>query len=149
MFSCLSAYYLWFKSFHIFFLIAWMAGIFYLPRLFYYHALNLSDSKISSLFSLMESRLLKIIMNPAQILTYIFGILLILTPGILSSPNGWFHLKILLVLSLSAFHGFCVHIKRQLSKNYSPLSPNTYRMINEIPTFLLIAIILLVVFKPF
>lgn len=145
----LQNYYLLFKAGHIIFFICWMAGLFYLPRLFYYHASHLSDPKMSSVFSTMERRLLKIIMNPSQILTYVFGLLLLFTAGNFSSLGGWFHVKFTCVLLLSFFHGLCSRWHRQLSNNISPYPENTYRFLNEIPGILLIIIVFMVVFKPF
>ena len=141
--------YMMLKAFHIISIIAWMAGLFYLPRLFYYHATKINNPEISDLFSLMERRLLTIIMNPAQIATYFFGVLLAFIPGILSSPNGWFHVKIFLVLMMSAFHGFCIKWSRSLAQGLTPFAPNTFRFLNEIPTLLLLGIVFLVVLKPF
>ncbi len=148
-FSFLSPYYLTLKALHIIFVVCWMAGLFYLPRLFYYHTLHLQSSGITSLFLIMEGRLLKVIMMPAQIGTYIFGLLLALTPGILTGFIGWFHLKIVCVLLLSGFHGFLVCIHRKLIAGVSLYTPNTYRLLNEVPTVLLILIVFLVVLKPF
>lgn len=147
--SLLSSLYLTFKALHIIFVICWMAGLFYLPRLFYYHSLHIQNSEMASTFLLMEKRLLKIIMLPAMIGTYVFGLLLALTPGILTGPIGWFHLKIICVLLLSGFHGFLVYINRKLVAGVSSYAPNTYRLLNELPAILLILIVFLVVLKPF
>ncbi len=87
-------------------------------------------------------------MTPAQILTYFFGILLALTPGVLYL-SGWFHVKVLLVLGLSAFHGFCIRWHRQLGVGHLPFAPGTFRLLNEIPTVLLIGIVFMVILKPF
>ena len=141
--------YLLFKSLHIIFFTCWMAGLFYLPRLFYYHVSNFSNSEFCSVFSTMERRLLKIIMNPSLILTYTFGICLFFTPGVLSSSNPLFYVKFLCVLLLSIFHGFCILWYKSLSKHYSPFAARTYKFLNEIPSVLFIIIVFIAIFKRF
>lgn len=141
--------YLLFKSLHIIFFTCWMAGLFYLPRLFHCHVSNFSNPAFCSFFSTMERRLLKIIMNPSLILTYTFGIFLFLTPGVSASSNPLFYLKLTCVLLLSMFHVFCVLWYRSLSKNYSPFSARTYKFLNEIPSVLFIIIVFFAIFKRF
>jgi putative membrane protein len=137
------------KALHIISFVAWMAGLLYLPRLFYYHALHLDDPKISDLFHTMERRLLRIIMLPAQVCTYFFGISLAFVPGMLSAPSGWFHVKVLFVLGLSAFHGFSVRWFKSLAVGYLPFAPHWFRVVNEIPTLFLFIIVFMVIFKSF
>ncbi|MBS0185674.1 MAG: CopD family protein [Proteobacteria bacterium] len=141
--------YLLFKSLHIIFFTCWMAGLFYLPRLFYYHVSNFSNPTFCSVFSTMERRLLKIIMNPSIILTYTFGIFLFCTPGVAASSNPFFYIKFICVLFLSLFHFFCIQWYRSLSKNYSPFAAKTYKFLNEIPSVLFIIIVFIAIFKRF
>jgi len=137
--------YLWTKVLHLVFVIAWMAGLLYLPRLFIYHATLLESSKDAEIFKIMERRLLKIIINPAMILTWIFGIALVWQGDHWSS--AWIHLKILFVIILQIFHILCLRWQRNFANNKNNHSVKFYRMINEIPTILLIGIIICAVFK--
>ena len=140
--------YLYVKAFHIISMVAWMAGLFYLPRLFAYHAAILPGSVEAETFKVMEKRLLRIIINPAMILTFIFGIwLVILNPGWLQM--GWLHAKIALVIGMVVFHGFCARWRKALACDKIVHSNKFFRMINEVPTLLLIGIVILAVVKPF
>lgn len=145
----LQSYYLWFKAFHVISMVAWMAGLLYLPRLFVYHTSAAWGSPQSDTFEMMERRLLKFIMNPAMIATFTFGIVLLLTPGVVDFSNGWIHLKICFVLMLSAFHGLTAYWRKNFATGRNQKSANFFRLINEIPTLLMIGIILLVIIKPF
>ena len=149
MYDFLSEYYLVIKSLHIISIICWMAGIFYLPRLFCYHAQVDSQSESAQLFKTMERRLLKIIINPAMIASFIFGISLMMVPGMLASPVGWLHVKLMLVMIMVGFHGFLVYCLRRFKEDNYPYSSNTFRLLNEVPPFVMIFIIFLVVIKPF
>lgn len=133
---------------HLFALIAWMAGLFYLPRLFVYHADAQPDSSESDTFAIMERRLLRAIMNPAMIATWVFGLWLALEGGHFFGA-GWLHAKIALVLALSGFHGACASWRRAFAEGRNKRPAGFYRVFNEIPTLLLIGILILVVFKPF
>jgi putative membrane protein len=139
--------YLWIKAFHIIAVIAWMAGLLYLPRLFVYHCGAEPGSRQSETFKVMERRLLKAIMNPAMILTWLLGLWLIWDGGFLSA--GWLHLKVFLVVLLSGMHGFFARWVRDFAADRNPRSEKFYRIVNELPTLLLIGIVILVVLKPF
>jgi putative membrane protein len=139
--------YLWLKAAHVIFVIAWMAGMLYLPRLFVYHADVQPGSEASSIFKVMERRLLRIIINPAMIVVWITGIWLTWWSGFYR--DGWLHAKIALVLILSGVHGFFSQLVRKFGKDENLNSSKFYRIINEIPTILLIAIVILVIVKPF
>ena len=136
---------LWIKAFHIIFMVTWFAGLFYLPRLFVYHAMS-TDKLSNDRFIIMERKLLFGIMTPGGILTIIFGIWLWLGYGY----NGtWLWLKILCVLALILYHIYCVKFFNQFKKNINTRSHIFYRWFNEVPVILLILITLLVVIRPF
>ena len=136
---------LWLKAFHIVFMVTWFAGIFYLPRLFMYHAL-VTDAASIERFQMMEKRLFGI-MTIGATLTVLFGIsLLIVTPGFLQAR--WLHAKLTLVLVLIAYHAWCYRLMRDLRAGRKR-SSTWYRVFNEVPSVLLIAIVILVVVKPF
>ena len=143
--------YLLFKSIHLIAVISWMAGLLYLPRIFVYHSDAVKNKKsedLMSTFKVMERRLFIYIMNPAMIVSWIFGVLLIHTIGIDSFGSLWFQLKLIFVIILTIFHFFLFQCLRNFSENNNSHSSKFYRIINEIPTILLIAIIIVVVFKP-
>ena len=143
--------YLFFKSIHLIAVISWMAGLLYLPRIFVYHSEAIANNKsedLMSTFKIMERRLFIYIMNPAMIISWIFGILLIHTIGIDNLSSLWFQLKLLFVVILTIFHIFLLQCLRKFDQDNNFYSPRFYRIINEIPTILLIAIIFIVVFKP-
>ncbi len=139
--------YLWIKALHVIAVIAWMAGMLYLPRLFVYHCEAGVGSQQSETFKVMERRLLKAIINPAMVATWIFGLLLVWQGGWLSAH--WLQTKLVLVLGLSATHGLMVRWVRDFAADANPHSQKFYRIINEVPTILMIGIVLLVVLKPF
>jgi putative membrane protein len=141
-------YYLLFKSLHLISIISWMAGLLYLPRIFVYHAETVSNEGKKETFKLMEKRLFFYIMNPAMILSWLFGILLIHSIGIESFSQLWFQLKLGMVLLLTSYHFFLLMCLKSFSLDNSRYSPKFYRIINEVPTLLLIGIIFVVVFKP-
>ena len=143
--------YLLFKSIHLIAVISWMAGLLYLPRIFVYHSeaiVNNKSEDLSSTFKIMERRLFIYIMNPAMILSWIFGVLLIYTIGANNFGHFWLQLKLLFVVILTIYHFFLFQCLRKFNENNNSFSPRFYRIINEIPTVLLIVIILVVVFKP-
>ena len=143
--------YLLFKSIHLIAVISWMAGLLYLPRIFVYHSEAVQNNKpedLMSTFKVMERRLFIYIMNPAMIASWIFGVLLIYSTGIDNLSNFWLQLKLLLVVVLTIYHFFLFQCLRKFTKNSNLYSSKFYRIINEIPTVLLIGIILVVVFKP-
>lgn len=144
--------YEWIKAFHIIAVIAWMAGMLYLPRLFVYHCAAEKGSVQSETFKVMERRLLRAIINPAMIATWVLGLWLAwLGPD---SRYGWFAsswlwAKIVLVLALSAVHGLLARWRKDFARDRNRHSQKFYRIINEVPTVLMILIVLLVVLKPF
>jgi protoporphyrinogen IX oxidase len=141
-------YYLLFKSLHLISVISWMAGLLYLPRLYVYHSETINNEEKKETFKLMEKRLFFYIMNPAMVLSWLFGILLIHSIGFDSFGHLWMQLKFFMVLALTTYHLFLFSCLKSLSQDYSKYSPKFYRIINEIPTILLIGIIFVVVFKP-
>ncbi len=142
-----SGFYLWFKALHIIAIIAWMAGMLYLPRLFVYHCSAPPGSAQSETFKVMERRLLYAIINPAMVVSWVVGLWLAYDGGFLRS--GWFHGKLALVLALSATHGMMVRWVRDFAQDQNRHTEKFYRIINEVPTLLMIGIVLLVVLKPF
>ena len=143
--------YLLFKSIHLIAVISWMAGLLYLPRIFVYHSEAVQNNKsedLMSTFKVMERRLFIYIMNPAMIASWIFGALLIHTIGMDNFGSLWLQLKMAFVITLTIYHLFLFQCLRKFDENINTYSPKFYRVINEIPTVLLIAIILVVVFKP-
>ena len=137
----------WLKAVHVIAIIAWMAGMLYLPRLFVYHCGTPAGSELSETFKLMERRLLKVIINPSMILSWILGVWLGVAGGWFSS--AWLSLKLVLVLALSALHGFYVRWVRDFARDQNRHSARFYRIVNEVPTVLLIGIVILAVVKPF
>lgn len=144
----LSDYYLWVKSLHVIAAIAWMAGLFYLPRLFVYHAEEVeAASKTDAMFQVMERRLLKAIMNPAMIATWVFGILLVSTPGIVDWSDIWPWVKAVSVIGMTAFHMWLGGERKKFINRNNVLNGRQYRMMNEVPTVLMIAIVISVIVK--
>ncbi len=143
----MTAMYLWIKAFHIIAVIAWMAGMLYLPRLFVYHAAAAPGSAQSETFKTMEYRLLRFIMTPAMIATWLFGVALVIQGQ--HFADTWFHIKIVLVVLMSVLHGLFSHWARDFAHDRNSRSPKFYRIANEIPTALLIAIVILASVKPF
>ncbi len=139
--------YLWIKALHIIAVIAWMAGMLYLPRLFVYHCEAEAGSKQSETFKVMERRLLKAIMLPALIATWVFGLWLAWEAGFFKA--GWLHAKLALVLAMSGVHGWLSRLSRDFAAEKNRHSQKFYRYINEVPTLLMILVVLLVVLKPF
>ena len=139
--------YLWLKAFHIVAVIAWMAAMLYLPRLFVYHAAVAVGSPQSETFKVMERRLLKAIMNPAMIATWVLGLALAFLGGWWDS--GWLHGKLALVLALSGVHGMLVSQVRRFAEDRNARTQRYFRVLNEVPTLLMIGIVILVVVKPF
>ncbi|MBZ0209424.1 MAG: protoporphyrinogen oxidase HemJ [Hyphomicrobium sp.] len=139
--------YLWVKAAHIIALIAWMAGMLYLPRLFIYHCDAPPGSAQSETFKVMERRLLTVIINPAMVLTWVLGLWLAWQGGFFTA--GWFHAKLALVIALSGVHGFFSAAVRKFAADANTTSQRAWRMWNEVPTVLLVGIVLLVVLKPF
>jgi protoporphyrinogen IX oxidase len=147
--SWLLLFYPWIKVGHLFAVVAWMAGLFYLPRLFVYHTDAAPGSDKAETFKVMERRLLRGIMNPAMVMTYVFGIALAATPGLVDWSRGWIWVKLLGVAGLTLYHHLLGRWRRDFAANRNQRGPRFYRFINEIPTLLLLLIIIMVVVKPF
>lgn len=145
----LAPLYPWIKAGHIISVVAWMAGLLYLPRLFVYHAGARAGSEASETFKIMERRLLKAIMNPAMIATYFFGLLLAGLPGVVDWTSGWIFTKLAAVAALTLFHQRLAAWQRDFAADANTRPARFYRIANEIPTVLLIGIVILVVVKPF
>ena len=141
-------YYLLFKSLHLISVISWMAGLLYLPRIFVYHTENSDDKKISDVFKIMEKKLYFYIMTPAMILSWIFGLLLIHSIGFQQLGQTWMILKIIFVIFLTLYHFYLGKTLNQFKFDQNTHSHKFYRLINEIPTILLILIVFVVIFKP-
>ena len=147
--DALSVFYPWTKALHVISMVAWMAGMFYLPRLYVYHCDMQPGSRESERFTVMEYRLLKQIINPAMIATWIFGILLMLTPGVVDWTSGWWHVKLAAVLLMSGFHGAMSKWRREFMEDRNKRTHRYYRFANEVPTLLLMVIVVMVIVRPF
>ncbi len=147
--TALAYIYPWTKALHVISLIAWMAGIFYLPRLYVYHCELRPGSAESERFKIMEYRLLKQIMNPAMIATWIFGVMKVLTPGVLGWASGWWHVKLLCVILMTGFHGAMSRWRKDFLADANRRSHKFYRIANEIPTVLMVVIVIMVIVRPF
>ena len=146
----LATTYPWTKVLHIVSMVAWMAGLFYLPRLFVYHAETAPPgSPLSETFKTMERKLFRQIMNPAMIATWTFGLLLAFTPGIVDWSSGWIYVKLFAVAALTGFHHWLGRRRRDFSRDENRLSGRTYRLVNELPLLALLVIVTMVVVKPF
>ena len=141
--------YPWVKALHVIAMTAWMAGMFYLPRLFVYHCDTPAGSEGSERFKVMEWRLMKQIINPAMIATFLFGILLILTPGVIDWSAGWWHVKLGCLFLMTGFHGAMSKWRREFMEDRNTRSQRFYRIANEVPTILLMVIVIMVIVRPF
>ena len=139
--------YEWAKAFHVIAVIAWMAGMLYLPRLFVYHCAADVGSQQSETFKVMERRLLRLIINPAMIATWLLGLWLVWQSGL--HRAGWFQVKFVLVLALSGVHGMFARYVKDFAADRNRRSAGFYRIINEVPTALMIVIVILAIVKPF
>jgi len=142
-----SAAYPWIKAIHVIAIISWMAAMLYLPRLFIYHCDAPKGSQQSETFKVMERRLLRLIMNPAMVISWAIGVWLAWNGGWLHA--GWFHAKLAAVLALSGVHGFFSASVRAFAEDRNTRTPRFWRVLNEAPTVLMIAIVILVIVKPF
>jgi putative membrane protein len=149
MSGALVAAYPWIKALHIVSVVAWMAGLLYLPRLFVYHAAAAPGSETAETFKVMERRLLRGIMHPAAIMVVLFGALLAATPGVIDWRQGWIWAKLALVFGLGVFHLMLAAWRREFAAGRVPHTARFFRMVNELPTLALIAIVILVVVRPF
>lgn len=142
-------YYHWIKAFHVISVIAWMAGMLYLPRLYVYHCQVAKGSDQSELFKIMERRLLRVIINPAMIFAFIFGGLMLSVPGAIEWSEHWIHVKLAAVTLLTGFHGFLSRWRKQFERDENVHHENFYRKMNEVPTILMVIIVIMVIVKPF
>ena len=150
MLDFLSGVYPWTKSLHVISIVAWMAGIFYLPRLFVYHAEQVQTGTDTDLmFQTMERRLLRAIMNPAMIAAWIFGLALVFTPGIVDWAEIWPWTKAGAVLVMTWFHHWLARRRKDFMSGANTRSGRTFRVMNEVPTLLLIVIVVSVIARPF
>ena len=136
-----------YRYFHLVFMTTWMAGLFYLPRLFVYHSKAKLESREYETFIIMEKKLLRFIMNPSMIFTWIFGLLLVVHQEIYNEI--WFKIKFIFVILISIFHMYCARVRKMFELKRNISKENFFRWINEIPTILFLVIIYLVIFKPF
>ena len=141
--------YLWFKALHVISVIAWMAGLLYLPRLFVYHCDAPVGSQSSETFKVMEGRLVRAIMTPAMLATWLFGLALLAASPAVDWGSGWLHLKLFLVVVMSGLHGMMARWRGEFLVDRNHHTARFYRIINEVPTVLMIAIVLTVIIKPF
>jgi protoporphyrinogen IX oxidase len=147
--SWFSQAYPWIKSLHIVSVVAWMAGLLYLPRLYVYHSMAAAGSELSETFKIMERRLLRGIMTPAMVATWGFGLALAGTPGAVDWRMGWIWVKLALVIGLTIFHVLLARWRAAFEADGNRASTRLFRIVNELPTLALIAIVVLVVVKPF
>ena len=140
--------YLIFKSLHLIAVVSWMAGLLYLPRIFVYHVENKEKKEATDIFEVMEKKLFYYIMRPAMVLTWIFGLILIYLNGIEIFSQLWMQIKIVLVILLSAYNDYLRRCLISLKNNSNTRSSKFFRIINEVPTIMLILIVFLVIFKP-
>ena len=145
----LGGVYLWLKALHIVSVIAWMVGLLYLPRLFVYHADVPPGSPSAETFKVMEKRLLRVIMTPAMLATWLFGLGLLVTSPAVNWGSGWLHVKLLLVVVMSVLHGMMARWRRDFAGDANRHEARFYRILNEVPTALMIIIVLAVIIKPF
>lgn len=145
----LAPLYPWTKSLHVISVFAWMAGLFYLPRLYVYHSQVPPGDPRSEIFKVMERRLLRAIMNPAMIAAYVFGILVALTPGVVDWASGWWWLKLAGIALLSWQHHDLAAARKAFARDERPRSERAWRILNEVPTLALILIVVMVIAKPF
>jgi len=141
--------YPWIKSIHVMAVIAWMAGMFYLPRLYVYHCDTVRGSAESERFKVMERRLLKQIINPAMVTAWIMGLAMAFTPGIVDWSSGWWWTKFIAVFLMSGFHGALSKWRRQFLEDRNTRPQRFYRIANEVPTVLMAIIVIMVIVRPF
>ncbi len=139
----------WIEALHVISVIAWMAGMLYLPRLYVYHCDAAAGGEASEMLKVMERRLLRAIINPAMLSAFLFGGLLLSTPGIVDWTAGWMYAKLALVLAMTGFHGFLSRWRKDFLADRNEKPAAFYRRVNEVPTVLMIGIVVLVIVKPF
>jgi len=150
MSNFLLSVYPWTKALHVISVIAWMAGMFYLPRLFVYHVENAENNPDSTqLFIVMEQKLLRLIINPAMISAWVFGGMLISTPGIVDWSQGWPWVKAAMVLLMTWFYHWLVRRRKELKEGRCTVTGKQFRLMNEVPTVLMVVIVIMVIVRPF
>lgn len=150
MLDILSTAYPWTKVLHIVSVVAWMAGLFYLPRLFVYHAERAANGgELAETFAVMERKLLRGIMNPAMTATWIFGIALALTPGLVDWGRGWIYVKLAAVTALTVFHHWLALRRKDFARGENRVSGRIWRLVNELPLVALVVVVTMVVVRPF
>ena len=148
MFGLSGTAYLWIKAFHLIAVIAWMAGLFYLPRLFVYHSTAPAGSETSELFKVMERRLLRAIMNPAMVVSVLLGGLMLVEMGWDAvAAQWWLHVKLTAALLMLVFHGLCIRWRGDFAADANHRSEKFYRVANEVPTVLMIVIVIMAIHK--
>jgi putative membrane protein len=147
--DALAPFYLWTKAAHLISVFAWMAGLFYLPRLFVYHTQVAPGGAESERFKTMERLLLRAIMNPAMVAAWLLGITLVLTPGVVDWRAGWWHGKMLGFLGMTVFHHHLGYARKDFLADQRRHSERYWRIMNEVPTLLLVLIVVMVIVKPF
>jgi len=148
--SFLLDWYFWVKALHIISVISWMAGMFYLPRLFVYHAERGSKgSELSETLKIMERKLMRAIINPAMFATWTFGLIMVFTPGVIDWGEIWPWVKAAAVLTMSGFHGWLSARRKEFERDENTRNGRTFRLANEVPTVLMIIIVIMVIVKPF
>ena len=146
----LQDWYFWVLALHIISVISWMAGMFYLPRLFVYHTERAEvGSEMSETFKIMERKLMRAIINPAMFATWIFGLLMVFTPGVIDWAEIWPWIKAASVLIMSGFHGWLSARRKEFARDENTRNGRTYRLANEVPTVLMLVIVIMVIVKPF
>jgi putative membrane protein len=145
----LAHFYPWTKALHVIAMIAWMAGLLYLPRLFVYHCQVQPGSQASELLKIMERRLYKFIMTPAMIATFLFGITLALTPGLVDWHAGWFYIKLVAVILMAGVHGMMSRWRKDFLADANRHPQRFFRIMNEVPTVLMLVAVIMVVVQPF
>jgi putative membrane protein len=145
----LAHFYPWTKALHVIAMIAWMAGLLYLPRLFVYHCQVQPGSQASELLKIMERRLYKFIMTPAMIATFLFGITLALTPGLVDWHAGWFYIKLVAVILMAGAHGMMSRWRKDFLADANRHPQRFFRIMNEVPTVLMLVAVIMVVVQPF
>lgn len=150
MTDILASLYPWTKSLHVISVISWMAGIFYLPRLFVHHTESTKAGEPADLLlQMMEQKLLRVIMNPAMIATWVFGLMLVFTPGVVDWSDGWPWVKAVMVLVMTWFHQWLGKRRKELAAGTCTVSGKTFRLMNEVPTVAMIVIVVMVIVRPF
>jgi len=139
----------WTQALHVISVIAWMAGMLYLPRLYVYHCGAEPGSAASEMLKTMERRLLRAIVNPAMVATFVFGGLLLATPGAVAWDQGWIYAKLALVLGMAACHGMFARWRKDFAADRNRRSAAFYRVANEVPTVLMVGIVILAIVRPF